>query len=474
MTLATGFFFSLIRCPRRCETGCACESESVPLAPSAGPFYIARRNLSRMSEPILFQQVTVVSGRGPAAPASVLLDRGIFRILAADAAVPDGCRVIPAEGRILLPGLYDLHAHLREPGREDAESIASGTAAAVNGGFTGVLMMPDTLPPVDNGGMVQSVTDIASKNALIPVSVAGCISRRRAGEELAEIGEMHLRGAVMITDDGDPVNNPLLMRRALQYSRDLGLLVAAHCDVRELSGSGAMHDGKVSYRMGLPGIHPCAEEIGIARDIRLAQSCRSRIHIKHVTTAGGVETIRRYKREGVRVSAEVTPHHLIFTDEDVGDYDTNFKVKPPLRPAADAAALLAGLVDGTLDVIATDHSPHTEFEKTRDFASSPFGITGLETALPGLHHYLISKGALSWETLVERLAIAPRRLIGLEAPVIEDGAAVNAVLFNPAAVTKVDRGFIKSRSHNTPFLGRELTGRVEMVVLGDRVLLDRL
>src|SRR5688572_12445790 len=356
-----------------------------------------------MSSPILLQQVTVISSAShDSGPEDVLLEDGRYRFLKQGAAVPAGSRVVGGQGMVLLPGFFDLHAHLREPGREDAETIASGAAAAVNGGFTGLLMMPDTLPPIDNGGMVQSVADIASKSSPIPVSIAGCISRRRAGEELAEIGEMRLRGAVMITDDADPVSNPLLLRRALQYSRDLGLLVATHCDVRELSGTGAMHDGRVSYRLGLTGIHPCAEEIGIARDIRLAQSCRSPIHIKHVTTASGVDTIRRYKREGVAVSAEVTPHHLIFTDEDVGDYDTNFKVKPPLRTAADTAALLAGIIDGTLDVIATDHSPHTEFEKTRDFASAPFGMTGLETALPALHHYFVSGGKLSWQMLVER------------------------------------------------------------------------
>ncbi len=427
-----------------------------------------------MSAPILFQQVTVVSAARPQTGAvDVLAEDGRWRFLKKGTGVPDGCRVIAGQGKVLLPGLFDMHAHLREPGREDAETIASGTAAAVNGGFTGLLMMPDTSPALDNGGMVQSVADIARKTSPIPVSVAGCISRRRAGEELAEIGEMALRGAVMITDDGDTVANPLLLRRALQYSRDLSLLVAVHCDVKELSGSGAMHDGRVSYRLGLTGIHPCAEEIGIARDIRLAQSCRSRIHIKTVTTASGVETIRRYKREGVQVSAEVTPHHLIFTDEDVGDYDTNFKVKPPLRTAADTAALLDGVLDGTLDVIATDHSPYTEFEKTRDFASAPFGVTGLETALPALHHHFIRSGKLTWDVLAERMAFAPRRLLGLEVPDIADGSPVDAVLFDPAAVTRVDRAFTKSRSLNTPFLGRELAGGVGMVLLGGRVLLDR-
>jgi dihydroorotase len=406
--------------------------------------------------------------------ADVLLEKGVYHFLGNGDTLPDGVRAVPAHGKVLLPGLFDFHAHLREPGREDAENIVSGAAAAVNGGFTGLLMMPDTTPPIDNGGMVQSVTGLVARSSPIPMCVAGCISRRRNGQELAEIGEMHLHGAVMITDDSDTVGDPLLLRRALQYSRDIGLLVGVHCDVKELSGTGAMHDGRVSYRLGLEGIHPCAEEIGIARDIRLAQSCRSRIHIKHVTTASGVETIRRYKREGVAVSAEVTPHHLIFTDEDVGDYDTNFKVRPPLRPAADAQALLDGLLDGTLDIIATDHSPHTEFEKTRDFASAPFGVTGLETALPALHHHFVQHGRLPWDVLAARLSAAPRRLLGIDPPEIAAGAPVNAVLFNPAGRTRVDKEFLESRSLNTPFLGRELTGRVELVALGDRVLLDRL
>ena len=428
-----------------------------------------------MSESILFQQVMVVPGDGGRARrVDVLWEDGRWRIGSeAGTAAGKAVRVVSGEGKVLLPGLFDLHTHLREPGREDCESVATGAAAAVNGGFTGLLAMPDTTPPIDNGGMVQSVRDIASRFSPVPIHVAGCISKRRAGEELAEIGDMAGRGVVMITDDGDAVANPVLMRRALQYARDLGVLVASHCDVRELSAGGAMHDGAVSCSLGLPGIHPCAEEIGIARDIRLAQSCRSRIHIKHVTTARGVETIRRYKNEGAAVTAEATPHHLLFTDADVGDYDTAFKVKPPLRTAADAAALLEGVKDGTIDVIATDHSPHTECEKQRDFASAPFGMIGLDTALLALHDGLVAPGRLSWEALVERCCAAPRRLLGLPEAVIAEGAAADAVLFDTEGETLVDRKFLQSQSSNTPLLGRRLRGRVAMVLLGDRVLLDR-
>ncbi|MES2708116.1 MAG: dihydroorotase [Verrucomicrobiota bacterium] len=388
------------------------------------------------------------------------------------ASPPADAVVIDGTGKILLPGLYDLHAHLREPGREDSETIATGTEAALAGGFTGLTMMPDTIPPVDNGGMVQSLLEIAARTAHFPVQVAGCVTKARDGRELAEIGEMRSRGAVMITDDPDPVANPQVLRRALQYSRDLGVLIATTCDVRELSGQGAMHDGSISYRLGLPGLHPCAEEIGIARDIRLAQSCGARIHIRGVSTARSVETIRRYKSEGVAVTAEAAPHHLIFTDESVGDYDTSFKVKPPLRPETDRQALLQAVRDGVIDILATDHTPCTWFEKTRDFGSAPFGMTGLATALPALHDRLISKGELTWEVLVERFSAAPRRLLGLEVPVIEAGAPVNAILFDPEKAVTFTPENLKSPSLNTPFLNQTLTGAVIWAALGDRVLLS--
>lgn len=421
-----------------------------------------------MDAPLFLRQVTLAA---TGAAQDVLLAGGRVRFTSE---VPAEARVVNAEGKILLPGLFDMHAHLREPGGEDAETIATGAAAAVRGGFTGLVMMPDTAPPVDNGGLVQSMLDNAAKASPIPMWVAGCVSRRREGLELAEMEDMRARGAVFLTDDPDPVRNPQLLRRALQYARDLGLLVATHGDVKELSAGGAMHDGPVSYRLGLPGIHPCAEEIGIARDIRLAQSCRGRVHIHNVTTAGGVETIRRYKREGVSVTAGVSPHHLLFTQEDIGDYETNFKVMPPLRTHADREALLQGLLDGALDVIATDHTPCTEFEKLKDFSSAPFGMIWLETALPALHEALVAPGKLPWPVLVERFCLAPRRLLGLDVPAVEDGAPANVVLFNPAAPTEISAKTLQSGARNTPFLGRSLAGRVELVALGDRLLLDHL
>ena len=425
-----------------------------------------------MEEPVLIRNVTVVSPGAETQVRDVVMANGRWHF--SDAKPSGGIRTIDGTGKVLLPGLYDLHTHLREPGREDCETIASGCEAALAGGFTGLTAMPDTSPPVDNGGMVHSLREIAARTARFPIEVAGCITKGRLGQELAEIGEMQSRGAVMITDDPDPVTNPQVLRRALQYARGLDVLVATTCDVGELSGAGAMHDGSVSYRLGLPGLHPCAEEIGIARDIRLAQSCGSRIHIRGISTARGVEIIRRYKSEGVAVTAEAFPHHLLFTDEAVGDYDTCYKVKPPLRPEADRQALLQAVRDGVIDVLATDHTPHTWFEKTRDFGSAPFGITGLATTLPALYLHLIAPGLLTWEVLVERFSAAPRRLLGLTVPEITEGAAVNAVLFDPSVSTLFTPEALKSRSQNTPFLNQSLTGAVIWVGLGEQVLVDRL
>ena len=424
-----------------------------------------------MDEPLLIRNVMVVTPGVESMVRDVLMTNGCWNF---PAQIPSGVRVVDGTGKVLLPGLYDLHAHLREPGREDSETIASGCEAALAGGFTGLTAMPDTSPPVDNGGMVHSLREIAVRTARFPIEVAGCITKGRLGQELAEIGEMQSRGAVMITDDPAPVANPQVLRRALQYARGLDVLVATTCDVRELSGAGAMHEGPVSYRLGLPGLHPCAEEIGIARDLRLAQSCGSRIHIRGVSTARGVETIRRYKNEGVAVTAEAFPHHLLFTDEAVGDYDTCYKVMPPLRPESDRQVLLQAVRDGVIDVIATDHTPHTWFEKTRDFGSAPFGITGLATALPALYQHLIGPGLLTWEVLVERFSAAPRCLLGLSVPAIAEGATVNAVLFDPAARTTFTPEALKSRSNNTPFLNQTLTGAVVWVAMGKQVMVDRL
>ena len=396
---------------------------------------------------------------------------GKIEKVASEIAPPAGAEVIDCAGKILLPGLFDMHVHLREPGREDEETIATGARAAVRGGFTGIVAMPNTDPPIDTGGLVRFVHTLAREQSPIPVWTSGCITKGRAGQQLADIADMHRQGAVMITDDGDPVADPYLFRRALEYARHFDLLVACHCEVPELSRGGAMNEGARSYKLGIPGIPACSEEISIARDLELARLAGARIHIQHVTTARGLDIIRRAKQDGVRVTCEVSPHHLLLNEDDITDYDTNFKMNPPLRTAADNEALLAGLLDGSIDALATDHAPHTEFEKNLDFASAPFGITGLETALPSLYERLVRPGKLPWDVLVRAFSETPRRILGMEAPGFREGESADFVVFNPAGQTKVDPETMASKSRNTPFIGKSLTGAVEQVALGANLLI---
>jgi dihydroorotase len=364
-----------------------------------------------------------------------------------------------------------MHVHLREPGREDEETIATGARAAVRGGFTGIVAMPNTDPPIDTGGLVRFVHTLAREQSPIPVWTSGCITKGRAGQQLADIADMHRQGAVMITDDGDPVADPYLFRRALEYARHFDLLVACHCEVPELSHGGAMNEGARSYKLGIPGIPACSEEISIARDLELARLAGARIHIQHVTTARGLDIIRRAKQDGVRVTCEVSPHHLLLNEDDITDYDTNFKMNPPLRTPADNEALLAGLLDGSIDALATDHAPHTEFEKNLDFASAPFGITGLETALPSLYERLVRPGKLPWDVLVRAFSETPRRILGIEAASFREGERADFVVFDPDAMTRIDVETMASKSRNTPFIGQTLAGAVAEVVLGANLLL---
>ena len=396
---------------------------------------------------------------------------GRIEKIAPDIAPASGADTVDCAGKILLPGLFDMHVHLREPGREDEETIATGARAAVRGGFTGIVAMPNTDPPIDTGGLVRFVRTLAREQSPIPVWTSGCITKGRAGQQLADIADMHRQGAVMITDDGDPVADPYLFRRALEYARHFDLLVACHCEVPELSRGGAMNEGARSYRLGIPGIPACSEEISIARDLELARLAGARIHIQHVTTARGLDIIRRAKADGILVTCEVTPHHLLLSEEDITDYDTNFKMNPPLRTPADSAALLAGLLDGSIDALATDHAPHTEFEKNLDFASAPFGITGLETALPSLYERLVLPGKLPWDILVRAFSQTPRRILGLEEAEFAEGQVANFTIFDPDGHTQVSVETMASKSRNTPFLGQNLAGAVEQVVLGPGLLL---
>jgi dihydroorotase len=426
-----------------------------------------------MSTPRLFRggQAVDAAHASPRRLDILVSAEGKIEKVAPEIAPPAGAEVIDCAGKILLPGLFDMHVHLREPGREDEETIATGARAAVRGGFTGIVAMPNTDPPIDTGGLVRFVHTLAREQSPIPVWTSGCITKGRAGQQLADIADMHRQGAVMITDDGDPVADPYLFRRALEYARHFDLLVACHCEVPELSRGGAMNEGARSYKLGIPGIPACSEEISIARDLELARLAGARIHIQHVTTARGLDIIRRAKQDGVRVTCEVSPHHLLLNEDDITDYDTNFKMNPPLRTVADNEALLAGLLDGSIDALATDHAPHTEFEKNLDFASAPFGITGLETALPSLYERLVRPGKLPWDVLVRAFSETPRRILGMEAPGFREGESADFVVFNPAGQTKVDPETMASKSRNTPFIGKSLTGAVEQVALCTDLLL---
>jgi len=384
------------------------------------------------------------------------------------------CEIIDCTGRVLMPAMFDIHVHAREPGQEDKENIATCAEAAINGGITGFVMMPNTSPAIDNAGVVRTVLESA-RSARIGAGIytSGAITKGRKGEELAGIAGMKAAGCVLLTDDGFSVDNPQVLRRAMEYARDYDMPLASHCEVKELSGKGCMHEGKISYSLGLPGIPSISEEICISRDIRLAEYTGVHLNIQHVTTAEGMRTIKRAKDRGIRVTCEIAPHHLIFNHEHIVNYNTNYKMNPPLRTPEDNAALLQGLKDGWFDVIATDHAPHTPFEKNQDFASAPFGITGLETALPSLYHHFIRQGILDWGLIVKRYSAEPRRLMKLAPVPVKEGGVAEFILFNPERSSTFTADFMKSKSVNTPFLDQTLQGLVERVIYRGEELLVR-
>ena len=427
-----------------------------------------------MSKAIWFKGGQVASEDSPKLEKlDVLVEGDKISRVGADVKAPEGSEVVDCDGCVIAPAMFDVHVHAREPGREDKENIESCSEAAINGGVTGMILMPNTLPAIYSAGLVQSVLDIAANKSRIPVWQSGCITKGRAGKELAGIAGMKAKGVPVITDDGDSVGNPKVLLRAMEYAKRFDLILAMHCETRELSGQGAMNEGAVSYRLGIPGIPACSEEICLDRDIRLAQYTGAHVHIQHVSSARGMEAIRRFKEEGVKVTCEVSPHHLLFNEEDIGDYDTRYKMNPPLRTVEDNEKLLQALIDGVFDVIATDHAPHTEFEKNTDFASAPFGITGLDTALVSLYHHFVKPGAFGWDLLVKRYSAEPRRLTNLEPVPVVAGGVAEFLVFDPNRKTKFTKDFMKSKSSNTPFLDQELEGQVISVVKDGELLLNR-
>ena len=371
-------------------------------------------------------------------------------------------RVIDARGLIVCPGFIDLHCHLRDPGFEEKENIATGTLAAARGGFTTICCMPNTEPPVDSSAVVEYIRNKASAEGVVRVLPIGCITRGRKGESLSEMGELAQAGVVAFSDDGNPVMNSRLMRQALEYSCSFGLPVIEHCEDRSLTDGGQMNEGVIATRLGLAGMPAAAEESMVARDIALASLTGARLHIAHVSTAGSVELIRAARKKGLKITAEVTPHHLTLTEEKVIGYDTNAKVNPPLRTAADIRELVQALAENVIDAIATDHAPHTEVEKLCEFASAPFGISTLETAF-GSVMGLVHQGQISIEMLISKLTREPAGIIGDrfgKLGTLSVGSPADIVLIDPDQEWTVDPQSFVSRGKNTPLAGTTLKGRV--------------
>ena len=376
---------------------------------------------------------------------------------------------IDAAGLVVTPGLVDMHVHLREPGREEDETIETGTRAAVVGGFTSVACIPNTEPPIDTQAAVEFIHQKAARADNCNVFVVACVSRGREGKELAEIGRLVEAGAVAFSDDGAPVWDAELMRRALEYCRMFDKPILAHEEVLELSRGGVMHEGLVSLVLGLPGMPAAAEDVMIGRDIALAEVTGGRLHVMHVSTAGGVALVREAKRRGARVTAEATPHHFTLTDEGLRGYDANHKMSPPLRTAADVEAIVDGLVDGTIDCIATDHAPHAREKKMLELDRAPFGILGLETAVGLAVTRLVATGRMGWPRLVEAMSTLPAGILGINRGTLRPGAVADVTLIDPDVTWRVDATRLQSRSVNTPFDGWTLRGRAVATIVGGRV-----
>ena len=376
--------------------------------------------------------------------------------------------ILDCDGKIVTPGWLDMHVHLREPGFEGKETIASGSLSAANGGFTGVCCMPNTSPSIDSQEIIQYIKD-RSKGFLVNVYPVAAITKRREGKELAEILELVEQGAVAISDDGSPVMSAEIMRRALEYTKMVDVPVIGHEEDNSMTEGGDINEGFVSTSLGLHGMPAVAEEIMISRDIMLAEYTGGRFHVAHISTARSVDLVRQGKERGLKVTAEVTPHHFTLTDEAVKGYDTNTKMSPPLRTEVDRQAICNGLKDGTIDVIATDHAPHSFEEKEAEYIFAPFGIIGLETALGLTITQLVSKKILTLKTMVEKFAVKPYQILNLEPPAIKKGNPANITLFDPSLKWTVDTTKFLSKSSNTPFKGWELTGKPFAVINNNQI-----
>jgi dihydroorotase len=431
---------------------------------------VARKNRERNVKTILKGGHVVDPRRGLNGPADVLIDDGRIARIGKDMP-PDGAGVVEVpRGWLVVPGLIDMHVHLREPGQEQKETVATGTAAAVAGGFTAVACMPNTDPINDQAAVTQLILRKAAEAGLARVYPIGAVSRGSKGEQLADIAELRHAGCVAISDDGRPVATALLMRRALEYAGMFDMPVIDHCEDPSLKADGVAHEGYLASMLGLRGIPAAAETIMVERDVTLAEMVGAAVHIAHMSVRGSLRAVRAGKSRGVRVTCEVTPHHFVLTDDALQGYDTNVKMNPPLREAADRDALLEGLADGSIDAIATDHAPHHYDEKLVEFDRAPFGIVGLETAVALTFDRLVHAGRLSVTRMVELLSSNPATILGVPGGTLADGSPADITLLVPDMQTTVSARALRSKSKNTPFDGWSLRGGVGATLIAGRAV----
>lgn len=401
--------------------------------------------------------------------ADILIDGQIIAQVGKNIECADA-EIFDRDGCIAVPGLVDIHVHLRDPGQEYKETIETGTAAAAHGGFTGICSMPNTNPTTDNATTIDYVLDKAAQAGHCRVYPSGACTKGLKGESLSEMGDMVLHGAVAFTDDGRGVQNSGVMRRVMDYAKMFNKVVMSHCQDEDLVGPGQVNEGVVSTRLGLAGWPATGEELQIQRDIALSELTGCPIHIQHITSARGVELVREGKARGIQVTCEVTPHHLVLNENDITTtYNTNLKMNPPLRSKADNAALIEGIKDGTIDCIVTDHAPHADHEKAREFELAPFGMTGLETSLGVILTYLVDPGLITYNELVELMAIKPREILRLDQVTLKQGSVADITIFDPEVTWTVQSDDIYSKSHNSGFLGYTLKGRATDVFVGGTV-----
>ena len=402
-------------------------------------------------------------------PADLLVKDGKIAEIGRNLKAPAGTQVLEASGKLVLPGFVDLHVHLREPGFEYKETIKTGAAAAAAGGFTSICCMPNTNPINDTRAVTEFILERAKRAESVHVFPIGAITKGSDGKELAEYGDLRAAGCVAVSDDGKPVMNGMVMRRALEYARAFDLPVVDHCECKHLSEGGVAHEGVVATELGLQGIPSAAEDVMVARNIELAEQTGGRLHVAHVSTAGTVRMVREAKSRGLRVTAEVCPHHFILTEEAIREYNTNAKMNPPLRTRKDVEAIKSAFKDGTIDAIATDHAPHATHEKQREFEYAPFGIVGLETAL-GLSLLLVEEGVLTLTQMVRALTTGPAQAFGLAKGTLAAGADADITIVDADMQWIVEPDTFRSRGRNTPFGGWKLKGRVVNTVVSGRVI----